>query len=76
MCHISSETIERAMERMRERENGVRPHYSERVISVKHEDGFTIHVRCKSGNVISHRYTYHEINEAFGRAWVKNAKTV
>jgi len=68
MCHISSETIHKAIDRMREQDNGLVSRYNGRVISVKHSDGFTLHIRCKSGNVISHRYTYHEINEAFGRA--------
>ena len=70
MCYISRETIERAYDRMR---NGVK---SSRVTSVRHTDGFTLRLHCKSGNVISHRYTYEAVNEAFGKAWLKYAKEV
>ena len=73
---VSKETIQIAMERMRNREPGSHTYGGNRVVQVKHEDGFTMHIHCKSGKVISHEYTYKEMNKAFGRAMKPYVKTV
>lgn len=76
MCHISTETIQIAMERMRSQRSSSQVYGGNRIVQVKHEDGFTMHIHCKSGKVISHKYTYKEMNEAFGRAIKPYAKTI